>query len=275
MYQDTIDVMTAMAKKKVEFLKANKLGYFLASALAGVYVGFGIILIFSIGAPLAASPARGALMGASFGIALSLVIMAGAELFTGANLVMACGVWKRVTSWKDLASVWAMCWIGNLAGSMLLAGILHYSHAPLTKSAGFVGTMAAAKMTTPIFALFCKAVLCNWLVCLAVWSAARCKTESGKLIMIFWCLFAFISSGYEHSVANMTLLTIAMFESASTAGVTWSGWAYNLSVVTVGNVVGGALAVAVPYLIASRSKDEAASKIQPIAGKSLAPRKAA
>lgn len=264
MYQETIDTMTAMAEKKASFLRGNKLGYFLASALAGAYVGFGIILIFSIGASLATSPARGAVMGASFGIALALVIFAGAELFTGNNLVMTCGLWKGKTTVKDLLSVWGLSWIGNLAGSVGLAALLHFSQAPLTKGAAFVGTVAAAKMTGSFVSLFFKAVLCNWLVCLAVWSAARAKSESGKLIMISWCLFAFITSGYEHSVANMTLLTVAMFESAGTAGVTWSGWLHNVSIVTLGNVVGGSLAVAVPYLLASRDTKKTESKVQPI-----------
>jgi len=252
MYQETVDTMTAMAKKKAEFLKTNKLGYFLSSMMAGAYVGFGIILIFSIAAPLGASGAKPALMGASFGIALALVVFAGAELFTGNNLVMTCGVIRKTTTWKDLFAVWGTSWVGNLAGSVLLATILHFSHANLTKAAAFVGTAAAAKMTGSFSALFFKAVLCNWLVCLAVWSAARSKSESGKLIMISWCLFAFIGSGFEHCVANMTLLTIAMFEAGGTAGVTWGNWAFNLGVVTLGNIVGGCLAVAIPYCLASK-----------------------
>ena len=90
--------------------------------------------------------------------------------------------------------------------------------------------------------------------CLAVWCGYRCKSESGKLIMIFWCLFAFITCGFEHSVANMTLLTVGMispFESA----VSLTGYLYNISVVSLGNMVGGILFLAVPYFIIAKKKE--------------------
>ncbi|MDF2876900.1 MAG: nitrite transporter NirC [Sporomusa sp.] len=84
------------------------------------------------------------------------------------------------------------------------------------------------------------------LVCLAVWCSIRTKDETAKLIMIFWCLFAFITTGFEHSVANMTLLTVALFMPGAAVGSV-SGFVYNLAVVTVGNVIGGALMIGCSY----------------------------
>ncbi|WP_434084709.1 formate/nitrite transporter family protein [Lacrimispora xylanisolvens] len=92
------------------------------------------------------------------------------------------------------------------------------------------------------------------LVCLAIWCSFRCKSESGKLIMVFWCLFAFITSGYEHSIANMTLLTVGVL-SPNGAAVSLSGYFYNILVVTLGNMAGGILFTAVPYYLISGKKE--------------------
>jgi nitrite transporter len=93
------------------------------------------------------------------------------------------------------------------------------------------------------------------LVCLAVWSSYRAKSESGKLIMIFWCLFVFVTAGFEHSIANMTLLTIALLKPFS-AAVSIGGYFYNILVVILGNMVGGILLVALPYAAISRQKED-------------------
>ena len=106
-------------------------------------------------------------------------------------------------------------------------------------------------MSVSFVPLLLRAILCNILVCLAVWCAGKCRSESAKLIMIFWCLFAFITSGFEHSIANMTLLTIGLLEPAGQA-VSIGGYFYNLAVVTVGNMIGGIVFVALPYFAASR-----------------------
>src|SRR5438067_13901506 len=116
MTEDTIIAAAAAAQKKLAYLKSNPIGYFILSALAGVYVGFGIVLIFAIGAPLMAvnSPAAKLAMGASFGIALSLVIIAGSELFTGNNMVMAIGLLRRRVSPWAVGAVWLVSFAGNL-----------------------------------------------------------------------------------------------------------------------------------------------------------------
>src|SRR5205807_3270536 len=108
--EDTIIAAAAAAQKKLAYLKSNPIGYFILSALAGVYVGFGIVLIFAIGAPLMAanSPAAKLAMGASFGIALSLVIIAGSELFTGNNLVMTVGMLRRTVSPAGVIAIWVL-----------------------------------------------------------------------------------------------------------------------------------------------------------------------
>jgi len=247
---ETIAGIAAAARAKASLLRHGPRQYLILSALAGAYVGLGIVLIFAIGAPLqaAGSGATKAVMGASFGVALTLVIFAGSELFTGNNLVMTVGALSRTVAPGALGRVWTVSFAGNLLGSILLAlavavsGVL--SKAPAKE---FVLGVVAAKMAAPAMELFFRGVLCNALVCLAVWMGLRTKDETARLVLIFWCLFAFIGAGFEHSVANMTLLAIGLFLPHDPNLVSWAGFARNLAVVTLGNIVGGALLIALPY----------------------------
>lgn len=250
MEHETIAAVAAAARAKAGLLRHSPWQYLVLSALAGAYVGLGIVLIFAIGAPLqaAGSGAVKAVMGASFGVALTLVIFAGSELFTGNNLVMTVGTLSRTVTPGALSQVWVASFVGNLLGSLLLAlatassGVL--SRAPAKE---FVLGVVAAKMAAPAGELFFRGVLCNALVCLAVWMGIRTKDETARLVLIFWCLFAFIGAGFEHSVANMTLLGIGLLLPHDPALVSWAGFARNLTWVTAGNVVGGALLIGLPY----------------------------
>ena len=138
----------------------------------------------------------------------------------------------------------------------------------------FVLKVSAAKMGAPVTELFFRGLLCNVLVTLAVWMAARAKDETAKLVLIFWCLFAFIGAGFEHSVANMTLLAMALFVPHEPGLVSWMGFAHNLVPVTLGNLVGGAVFVAGSYWFATREAAERAEapSAEPLAA--LAPARA-
>jgi len=251
MYSETIEGFTKLAERKITALRASPGGFFVASMLAGAYVGIGIILIFCIGQQVPAEFQR-LIMGATFGIALTLVVIAGAELFTGHTMFMALRAYRGIGTFGDIGASWGMTWVGNLVGSLALvalfaagggAGILS---APDT----LVMKVAAMKMNAPGTALLARAILCNWLVCLALWMSARVNSDSAKCIVIFWCLLAFIASGYEHSVANMTLLGLALAGNHAEA-VSLTGFAWNLAWVTAGNAVGGAIFVAGAYYVST------------------------
>lgn len=253
MFCEEFNSVIMAAKAKVNLLKTNKVGYFISSMLAGLYVGMGIMLIFTIGGLLnsSGSPATKIVMGASFGIALSLVIMAGSELFTGNNFIMTVASLSKEVKWTDTFKIWIVCFIGNLLGS-IIAGYMFYATGLSAGPVGeFIAKTSAAKMSIPFLPLLMRGIFCNILVCLATWCGFKLKSESGKLIMIFWCLFAFITSGFEHSVANMTLLTIGLLNPGA-ASVSIMGYVYNIGVVTIGNMIGGAIFLAVPYYIISK-----------------------
>ena len=253
MYNTDVQRMVEASAKKVAYLEGSPLGYAILAALAGVYLGFGITLIFSIGAPFAAegSAALKLVMGVSFGIALTLVVFAGSELFTGNNMVGVMGALARQVTWSQVGALFAWSLIGNLIGSLAVAWMVVQSGVvSAAPQAVLLQKVAGIKMSLPAWELFLRGILCNWLVCLAVWTASRTTSDAAKILLIFWCLFAFIGSGFEHSIANQSLLGLALFLPHE-AGVSWAGFAWNQAWVILGNVVGGGFFVGGLYWLAS------------------------
>jgi len=267
MFKDTLESVIQTSLRKKALLEGSMMRYLASAGLAGAYVGIGIILIFSVGAPLAAasSPVTPLVMGLSFGIALTLVVFAGAELFTGSNMFFTVSTLARHTTWKDTLKNWVVCYGGNLAGALVLSllivgtglfGAIQPDH--------LLFAIAATKMHLTFAEAFFRGILCNWLVCLALWTSMRTKEDTAKLILIFWMLFAFIASGYEHSVANMTVLSLPLLLDHPDT-ITLAGWFNNMIPVTLGNIVGGAFFVGTAYWFVSPVVNPAAP------GKQLAP----
>jgi nitrite transporter NirC len=268
LYTETIQTLAGQAAAKLDAQRRSLLGHLVRSMLAGMYVGASIVLIFTIGGSLAAS-APGLVrlvMGVCFGGALTIVVFAGSELFTGSNLVLTLGVLARKASLRDLASNWLWTWIGNLLGAVLIAfmvvraGLFDESTPALAPINAFVLKVAETKMNLPWEQLLWRAILANWLVCLGVWMAARIKSESARILMIWWCMFTFITSGFEHSIANMCGLMLGLLLPHGEA-ITWHGYAYNLGLATLGNVIGGALFVAGAYWVGSPKAREFAGPV--------------
>ena len=223
----TLEQVSNAAESKVQLLKNSKGKYFLSSFMAGMFIGLGILLTFTVGGVSSGLPTNKILMGVSFGIALSLVVVFGTELFTGNNMVGVTGMLNKAITFKDMIFMWIAAYIGNVVGSVVLAII---------------------KVTALPQELFFKGILCNILVCLAVLAGIKLKEETAKLIMVFWCLFAFITAGFEHSVANMTLLMMGIMYK----GITLNGYFYNLLFVTLGNIVGGGFIGYVCYYLGKK-----------------------
>lgn len=252
MFADTVEAFSRTARGKVDLWKSNKAGALVSGMLAGFFIGLGMALIYAVGAPFfdAHDPAQKLVMGASFGIALSLVLFAGSDLFTGNTMVLPIGAFRGTIRWADVAVLLVVSWVGNLLGSLLVAALVAGSGA-LAGAAALFDKVAVAKMAAPAEQLVLKGILCNVLVCLAVWTGARAQGDAAKLILIWWCLFGFIGTGYEHSVANMSLLAMMLFTGHS-GGLGWDAYFYNLGWVTLGNLIAGTVFLAAPYLLISR-----------------------
>jgi len=237
---ETAAEFAVLARTKTNALGSNPVGFLIAAMMAGAYVGLGILLIFSVGENVDPS-VRHLVMGCSFGIALTLVIFAGSELFTGHTMYMTMGLLAGATSLRDLGRSWMATWFGNLMGCLTLAFlfVLGGGGSILQEGAHLLHGTATKKMMAPATELVVRAMLCNWLVCLAIWTSARTKNDTAKCILIFWCLFAFIAAGFEHSIANMTIFSVALL-SEHPETVTLAGAARNLFWVTLGNAISGA-----------------------------------
>ena len=169
-------------------------------------------------------------------------------------MVMSAGMLNKGVSSKSVAKVWMYSYIGNLLGSLLVAAFFVGSglvdKGPVME---FFATTSIAKASAPAIHLFFRGVLCNILVCVAVLCSFRTSDDSAKLIMIFLCLFTFITSGFEHSIANMTIFGVVLFSKAI-AGATLGGAIYNLAIVTLGNMVGGAIVMGIGVYILGSEK---------------------
>ncbi len=271
MYSEAIHTLSEQAVVKLDHQRRSRLSHFVRSMFAGMYVGAEIVLIFTIGAYLANGAAKDSpsvvklVMGVAFGGALTIVIFAGSELFTGSNLILTLGVFTRKARVRDLANNWTWTWLGNLAGSILLAWMVIRSgvmSADPVKS--FVLKLVDTKMNLPVDQLFLRAILANWLVCLGVWMAARTKEDIAKIVLIWWCMFTFITCGYEHSIANMCGLMLGILLPHGDT-ISWAGYWYNLGWATLGNIVGGGFFVATLYWIGSPKARDAIRPADPFA----------
>ncbi len=252
MYSKTISNVSQGALARVD-LYESKGRFFVASMLAGAYVGLGIFLIFTISGLLDGAPGTKIAMGATFGVALSLVIMAGSELFTCNNFIMTVGSLNKNTSWKFTAESWFVCYLGNLAGAFVIAVFFVLAGLGQDSATGqALASAAEAKASMGAVDLFFRGILCNIMVCLAVLCNFKLENESAKLIIIWWCLFVFITAGFEHSIANMTLYFASII---GNTGITIAQMSYNLFWVTLGNMAGGILLGASYYYLGSAKKN--------------------
>ena len=195
------------------------------------------------------------LVGAmTFATGLMMVVLTGAELFTG-NVMMSFAVIEKKTSFMKLLRNWSIVYLGNFVGSIILAALIYFSGCSHNshEALGVMGlTTAYSKASLPLVQAFTRGILCNRLVCLAIWMASSSRHVIGKIFAIFFPIMTFVASGYEHSIANMYFLTNGLFLKHTPAVVAASGltadqlshftWQTclfnNLIPVTLGNIVG-------------------------------------
>ncbi|MET7678085.1 formate/nitrite transporter family protein [Streptomyces seoulensis] len=271
--EDALDAQVATARSKAKLLRSPG-RYLVLSALAGAFIGMGVVLMVSVSGPLSAahSPWVKLVQGLVFGVALTLVIFAGGELATSNMMTMVQGAVRRALTPLTALAVIVGSLVGNLIGSVALAGLVHASGvlgvapapgAPAPGLAALTG-MLTAKMAESGEAMFFRGVLCNFLVCLTVWMGMRTRSDAAKILLIFAGILAFVASGFEHVVANMTTFSLGLFEDVP--GVTVGAFAHNLLLVGLGNLVGGGLLVGLAYAVAGRRGTPAATGDAPAEG---------
>ena len=236
----------------------NSLSRVLVLALmAGMQIGMGALFMTVVKSDAALS----------FGLGLICVIVAGSELFTG-NSLMVIGAMSKKFSWGSLAKNWVIVWLGNLVGSLVLVAII-YACGTWSMNGGAVGDTMVAVATSKINlswgTIFFRGIMCNILVCLAVWMGFAGKSVIDKIFTSVFPVMAFVACGFEHCVANMFFLPMGLVAynngfGASVAAaadvLNLSGIVYNISAATLGNIVGGAVFVGLVYWFVYRKKAE-------------------
>ena len=254
---EAMDEQVRTAASKVGYTR-RPIAYTVQAALAGSYIGVAVVLMVSAAGPLAAaeSPWTKLVQGLVFGVALTLVVAAGGELATSNMMTLTQGALGKSIGWVAAARTLLFSFFGNLVGAGAFAAMVHASGvlAPETPGWKMIAGMLVAKSEEGTSQLFWRGVLCNMLVCLAIWSAVRLRTEGAQLLVIFWCLLAFITSGFEHVVANMTTFSLGLLGGLPHAQL--ADFGHNLLVVGLGNTVGGALVVGAAYAVVAGRRPE-------------------
>ena len=241
----------------------------LLGILAGAYIAFGAQASQMASFGLVSDPMTfgvgKVIAGAVFPVGLMMVVLCGAELFTG-NCLMVTGLLDRKFSVGAMLRNWGIVYVGNFIGSMIMVGMISASGL-LESGGGMLGALviktAVSKCSLSFGKAFILGILCNWMVCLAIWMATGAQVAIGKMFAIWFCIGLFIVSGFEHSVANMYFIPAGIIAAGnsgfiSAAGVDVTGLGFgtfimnNLIPVTLGNIVGGSLFVGGAYWLANR-----------------------
>lgn len=241
-YEDVQKVSNA-AKAKITLLNNYFGKYFMRAIMAGFFIIAAMIFSNVVGNIFSGeSPAWGKFLSACvFALAVLLISMIGGELFTGNNFVMAFGAFDKKVSWKDVGKVWAVSYVGNFVGCAILGLIFVLAGAAGT--ADYYAAFIPNKLALSVGEMFFRAILCNFFVCLGVLCGIKLKEESTKVPMIILCIAAFVISGFEHCVANMGNFFVAFL---LVPGLSLTAMLKSMVVVTIGNIIGGALALAWP-----------------------------
>ena len=262
-----------VTKSKLTLVQLIVLGLF-----AGAFIAFGAVVGAVASHSITNVGVAKLVNGSVFPIGLILVVICGAELFTG-NVLMVVPAADKKIKVSSILRNWVIVFLANLAGAIIIA-FLVYSAGTLGLNDGKVGgsviKVAATKAGLPFFNAFCSGILCNMLVCLAVWGAAAAKDVFGKALIIWFPIMTFVTCGFEHSVANMYYLFVGIFAKGNASYVQASGLAqkkldlvslsgaiHNLIPVTLGNIVGGALFIGLAYYLVYKHVPNKMANISP------------
>ena len=258
----------AEIEAKAETLAVGKAGMagakcFVLAMLAGAFIAFGatyfLVFLGDSAVPFAAQRMVG---GICFSLGLVLVLCCGAELFTG-NMLMVTGLASKKIKLGGLVRNWVIVWLGNLVGSLIVVALIYWCGVG-AMNGGAVGdamvSVAVGKVTPDWLVLMAKGIMCNVMVCLAVWIGFSARTVVDKVLGIMLPISFFVAAGFEHCVANMFFLFMGLVQNLAGVGaagaVDPAGIAFNLVVVTLGNIVGGVIVAGVYWFLLGTRRGE-------------------
>lgn len=231
--------------RKVTLLYGDPLRYMTRCIVAGMYLTLVVFAYWALMNNLHDTSMGKVIASAFFGVGLTIIVFTNAELFTSNNMYLAVSTKERRTSFSQTLALWVACYAGNLIGALVIAALIAgtglLAELPLDHA---LYTGAVHKVHQGAWAIFCKGVLANWVVCLAVRLAMRCKEDVAKILMLILVVFIFLYLGFEHSIANMGTFSLSLLGNGQ---ITLPQAAHNLLFATLGNIVGGACLVGLVF----------------------------
>ena len=230
-------------------VRRGRFEMFMLALLAGAFIALGTVLFTVVvtGSTLGFGATR-LLGGVAFSLGLILVVIAGAELFTGNNLIAMAWA-SRLITFREVLQSWAIVYVGNLLGALATVALVAVGRVHELGEEGVARTLhaiATHKLGLDLLQAFALGVLCNGLVCLAVWLSLAARSVTDKVLAIVFPIAAFVAIGFEHSIANMVFLPWDLVVHGADRTAVQAALA-NIAVVTLGNIVGGTLLVAGVY----------------------------
>lgn len=243
-----------LALKKYKIFRQSQLRYIARAMLASMFIGFGVIVAFKTGNYfyMEHSPLTYPMAALTFGAAIILIAYGGGDLFTGNTFYYTYAALRKKMKWNEVVKLWVLSYFGNILGAAAFA-LLIFLTGLFTDSSvnSFLLSVVEHKMNTPTMELFFRAILCNWLVCLAFFIPMSLQGDGAKMFAMMLFVFCFFISGYEHSIANMCTFAIALVLNHP-GTISFAGVLHNLIPVTIGNLIGGVLLMGFMYYFVNK-----------------------
>ncbi|MGN0143904.1 MAG: formate/nitrite transporter family protein [Clostridium sp.] len=240
MYYSDLNIVSGMSEKKSVLSKDNPIKYVGRAFFTGSLLFLATILSYTIGAILSSNYPEAARIScaALFCFAIIAIVFFNGELFTGNNFVMSVGAMEKKASLSSTLRVWILSLLGNALGIIFFAFLFVKSDASMAILKPYIEPIIDTKINLSITQIVLRGILCNFSVCLAVFSGIKLKSEFGKMLLMFFCVFTFVIAGFEHSIANIAIFSIGYFllDTFNTPMVL-----YNIFWAVIGNIIGGGL----------------------------------
>jgi nitrite transporter len=246
---EALEHVEGQALKKLKIYNDSIIRYIMRSMLASMFIGFGVMVAFKSGNFFYTehSPFAYPMAAFTFGAAIVLIVYGGGDLFTGNTFYFTYTTLRKKMKWSQVIKLALTTYLGNILGAFCFAFMIFATGLFSDHNANeFLLYVVDKKMHVPISQLFFRAILCNWLVCLAFFIPMGIKENGAKLFTMMLLVFCFFISGYEHSIANMCTFAIALVNKHPES-INWAGMIYNLIPVTIGNIIGGVGLMATLY----------------------------
>jgi nitrite transporter len=243
--RDYVEKAAESGVRKLSLLQHDPGRYLTRSVLAGMQLSIVLFVFWSLSYNLHDVSIGKVIASAFFGVGLTIIVFTNAELFTSNNMYLAVSSAEGRTSWSQSAFLWVACYLGNFVGALVVAGLLYGAGVLDALPADHaLYTGAEHKVHQAGSVIFFKGILANWIVCLAVRVALRCKEDIAKIAVLILIVFIFLYLGFEHSIANMGTFSMSILGHGS---ISVADAIHNLIYSTLGNIVGGVVFVGLPF----------------------------